>query len=655
MQTNLQTPDLKQKLEHAIENLERSRPFNKARYQHAVLDLSGRLLAEEGGITLLYELAPKMDQAGLFHGTDWAQPAALLPGLVKTTLEQGEKSTVVLEILSELRMVALANEACTHEGFSAEHARHFVTQVMALNLQYVFGNTDEATRVQLGPMGDAVSKLFSFMLEKIGFEDILGHLIEEIWRILSQRPIQVDHIKMMVTQIAIAVANENTTKGESGRGADRLISALFGPTLGCQDDPGAELYEQRLAAMDRQSIQREAYAFPRAMLDVGLVSDYHVILLQWLIKNDYTQFIPDALGLSSTGLDAYRSYEKLMLHLIEEAIHIPTAQSIYGLTMMLEGGILYFSPIAPALWRQSSMQLSPQNEAVIIQRYGDAIAPKKHLLAGIISILGQPLGIGQGNNPTCQSARAISMWAYNDPDYLLHLIAQAARFDNVVIHFEGQPVASSALTDGMAITTPLDTDAVSLILVPHLDRIYFEMGRRCVGRLDDPHRWINPELHGWWVGREFKLAVDVATGKLKDYDHFIEQFYSSYHPSYNGNQPIIHPQPAGLAVTDSKAQFVGWHAITLIRVASDQEGVMRIYFFNPNNDSGQNWGNGVVVSTQGYGERYGESSLPFAEMLSRVYIYHDDVFEPPEKSNVPVEKINNVKELALASWAAGRI
>lgn len=75
---------------------------------------------------------------------------------------------------------------------------------------------------------------------------------------------------------------------------------------------------------------------------------------------------------------------------------------------------------------------------------------------------------------------------------------------------------------------------------------------------------------------------------------------------HNGNQPLIHPQPAGIAVTDSAARFIGWHAITILRVTLDQTDQMRVYFYNPNNDSGQNWGDGVTVSTAGHGERFGE-------------------------------------------------
>jgi len=190
--------------------------------------------------------------------------------------------------------------------------------------------------------------------------------------------------------------------------------------------------------------------------------------------------------------------------------------------------------------------------------------------------------------------------------------------------------------------------------VPHLDRVYNAMGALCADRNDDPHRWINPEFHGWWVGRGFALAVDLANGKLKDYEAFVRHFYAYYHPLHNGNQPLIHPQPAGLAVTDSAARFVGWHAITIQRVSLDQNGEMRVYFYNPNNDSGQDFGNGVKVSTEGSGERFGESSLPVVEFVSRLYLFHFDSLEHMQPEKVPGEDVAAVEAMARGSWAADR-
>lgn len=662
MNTGIESPSvhpelggLAEKFEHALAQLEQARPFAKANLQSHVIELAERVLSRDGGIEYLSERAPRLDSAGIFGGTDWDHPESLLPSLVQMTLQSGSSRSIVLECLSELRLLAIATRRAHHPGVSHDGARNFLIQVLALNLERLFAAANEADRVRLGALDGAVSRLFRFVLDHVGFDDILANLIDEIWRILSQRPIQIGHVKAMVTQIAVTLTDVTGSLGEARLGADRLISALFGPTQTCRDDPGVEQYRARLDSTDLPGLEQEANGLARAMLDTGLVSDYHAVFVRWLLDNSYPELLADALGLSNTGRDALRCYTDLVHRLVTEAIHPLTSQALYGLANLLERGILYSPPIAPALWRQIAMTPAPNSSVAISAVYGTGLPPRVFLLAGTISVLGQPLGIGQGNNPTCQSARAISMWSYSDPAYLLHLLYQAARYDKVLMHFEGKPIWSDELPTALASSAILDTDPVSAVLVPHLDRIYAEMGRMVADRGEDPHRWINPEFHGWWVGSEFMIAVDIATGNLINYDDFVRQFYTSFHPFYNGNQPIIHPQPAGLAVTDSNAEFVGWHAITLIRVALDQEGVMRVYFYNPNNDSGQNWGNGVQVSTQGHGERFGEASLPFPQMVSRLYIFHDEPGESIGTVPVPETEIALVRHMALESWAAARV
>src|SRR5690606_35134138 len=105
----------------------------------------------------------------------------------------------------------------------------------------------------------------------------------------------------------------------------------------------------------------------------------------------------------------------------------------------------------------------------------------------------------------------LSMWAYNDPDYLLQLVAWAARDNEVPMHFEGQALSSKVEDLAPTATLPVDLDPVSLLTVPHLDKLYHEMGRLCLGREGDPHRWINPECHGRKCYRGFRINVDVAT------------------------------------------------------------------------------------------------------------------------------------------------
>ncbi|MBF7051817.1 hypothetical protein IOC61_00540 [Halomonas sp. KAO] len=645
---------LLEKLDAATTLLEEARDFAKPGKLPRVLDTARRVLLQEGGAAAIEARAQRLEQAGVFDGSDWETPQYLVPTLTTHALKSADPNMVVIETLSELRLLAVAKGEYLHPVVSAEQAHHYLTQTMAINLWLLFGAPSEAERETQGRLAQVPRHLFHHLAERIGYEHIIDRLIDEIWRILEQRPIQVDPVKQMITQIAICQADPAIDLGASGQGADRLVSSLFGPTRACREDPGLEVYRERLSSMDATALQGEATGFARAMHDTGLVSAYHPVLLRHLLDhNDH--LLAEALGLSATGRDCLLCYRELVTALIRGGVHSATPQAAYGLALMLERGILYQPPVAPAMWRQLGLSLSEWSKARLNLAFGEAVSPRARLLEGVLCMLGQPLGIGQGNNPTCQSARALSIWAYNDPDYLLQMVTWAARDDEIIIHFEGMPLSSMASLSGVAQTLPLDLDPVSLIVVPHLDRIYAEMGRRCIGREGDPHRWVNPEFHGWWSGRGFRINVDVATGQIQELDTFLRHFYASYHPYYNGNQPLIHPQPAGIAVTDSAARFIGWHAITILRVNLDPSEVMRVYFFNPNNDSGQDWGDGIQVSTADHGERFGESSLPFDQFASRLYIFHYDPLERGELAEVSQSELDRVADYLYRSWGADRI
>jgi hypothetical protein len=641
-------------LDDATRSMAETRDFGKHLKLRRVLDSLRRVLLQPGGCAAIQARAEALADAGLFHGTDWDSPEILVPALSGPGLLSAESDTVVMEAVSELRLLAIAVGEYVHPTVTAQEAHQFLSQVLAMNISLLFTPPNEAERSKQGRMAGVIRDLFRHLGEKVGYGSILDRLVEEIWRILRQRPIQVDQVEQLITQIAVYRNDPELDLGPSAQWTDRLISSLFGPTEACREDPGVEVYRSRLEAMDDAALQYEAAGFARAMHDTGLVSPYHAELLRYLVEeSDF--LLAEALGLSSTGRDCMLRYHKLVHRLIEEAVHPQTAQCIYGLALLLDRGILYQPPVEPALWRQIALSLSPYTQERLTLTFGSTPSPNARLLAGVLSMLGLPLGVGQGDNPTCQSARALSMWAYNDPDYLLQMLAWAARDDEIIMHFEGQPISSRESAGGVATKLPTDLDPVSLVVVPHLDRIYAEMGRRCIGRPGDPHRWVNPEFHGWWSGRGFRINVDVATGKLVDLDEYLRHFYGSYHPFYNGDQPLIHPQPAGVAVTDSGARFIGWHAITILRVGRDPQDVMRVYFFNPNNDSGQDWGDGVVVSTAGNGERFGEGSLPFEQFASRLYIYHFDPFERGNPEHVLAEDVDRVIGYIQRSWGADRL
>jgi len=639
----------------ALDRMASASSFNKVSHVGRVLDLGRKLLSLEGGAALLYARAYRFDEAGLFEGSDWSEVESLKARFVPMTFASNDARLITVECMSELRMLAVARGAYFHPGLSAEQAEHFLTQVLAFNLQVLFGLSDESTRSQSPGIRRMLDQHLAFVAEHIGFDSILDHVVGEVWRILRQRPIQVDNVRQMVTRIAACLFDPDIQISATARGAERLVSALYGPTQASQEDPGVEVYHNRLTSMDDRALDSEAQGLARAMHDTGLVSPYHATFLQYALDQDIELFVR-ALGLSSTGRDCLLCYRGLMLDLARYCIHVETCQAIYGMAELLERGILYQPSIAAALWRQMQTPLHSDVRSLLSGLYGSNHEPGVFLMAGIISVLGQPLGLGQGNNPACQSTRAMSMWAYNDPDYLLQLVRWASRDNQLIMLFEGESLNSAFLTAGLINEWSFDLDPLSLVLVPHLDRIYIEMGRRSAGRGEDPHRWINPEFHGWWVNRGFAIVVDIHTGKLQDPEGFVRTFYALYNPLYNGNTPVVHPQPAGVAVTDSQARFVGWHAITIVRVALDQDDVMRVYFFNPNNDSGQDWGNGVVVSTEGFGEQHGESSLPIDEFTSRLYIFHYDITDwQLHTIEVPPEDIERVKLLMEESWGQDRL
>ena len=618
-----------------------------------VIDAAQPLMFSPEGLEALYERVPAIEAAGFFGGSDWDYPQTLVPSLAARTVRHGEPAATMVESLSQIRLLAVAKGDYTHASISAEHAHHFLAQVLALNLDLVVGDLHESDRLRPDRLGYAVQNLYRYLLRHLGYDNLLEHLVAEVWRILAQRPVQVDGVKQMVTQIAVCMEKPDALDGEVSDDALQLINAVFSPTEGCREDPGFNVYTERLAEMDDATLLQEAIAFAQAMHSTGLVSAYMPVFVRYL-RGRWNALIPTALGLSYTGADAFNCYPALIHTLIDEALFPETSQCAYGLAMMLERGILYAPSVAPSLWRQIRLSLCDAAAEKIVTVFGSSRSPECFLLADVLNVLGRPLGIGQGNYPTCQSTRALSMWAYNMPAELLRILAWAARDDEIVMRFEGNSISSRELGTGLATEPPVDVDAVSLLTVPHLDRIYFEMGRRSIGRGEDPHKWVNAEFHGDHVGHGFRIAVDVFTGSLKDFEGFVRDFYAAYHPFYNGNIPVISPQPAGIAVTDSATRFLGWHAITIQRLSLDPDEVMRVYFFNPNNDSGQNWGQGIVTSTQGHGERFGEASLPVAEFASRLYVFHYDPLEKGEPSGVPTDEVNRAMQLAQGSWASGR-
>ena len=169
-------------------------------------------------------------------------------------------------------------------------------------------------------------------------------------------------------------------------------------------------------------------------------------------------------------------------------------------------------------------------------------------------------------------------------------------------------------------------------------------------RGEDGHKWVNPAFYGRWVAKGFMSAIMAATQHVEHHENFVRHFYASHHPGYNDEHELIFPNPVGIMVTDVHGRLLGPHAVSLQRVAEDPDGEMRCYFFNPNNEGRQDWGDEVRPSVTGRGELAGESSLPFAEFASRLYAFHFDPQELGETYAVPADEVARVSKMAEESW-----
>ena len=636
----------------ALDQLESVKPFAKLNYQGHICDLTLRLIKEPQGVERLYEHAPRFDRAGVFYGGDWARPGALQPALVSASM-RGPALSVAVESLSELRLLAVATGRAHSEEISPEGARQFLEDAISRNLDLLFPASTEAARAERTPLLDGVHQLFRFIADQLGTEGILESTVSEAVRILQQRPILVHRIRQMIDAAA-----KTLPAGGSGAvyaQAEKLTHAIHGPTALSRSSPAHADYREALAELDDGALASEAQAFAYSMHETGLVSPQHAALLEQVCATSDDAGIARVLGLDSVGRDSLDAYGGLVRQLIASLAHPSLAQAIYGLACMLNRGVLFFPPLAPGLWRLAGLQIDSQVAAALQQLIdgGTELSANTVLLAGTVSVLGQPLGVGQGDNPTCQSARAISLWSQCDPGFLLELITWAARDNEVDMHFEGQLLRSTDLQSGGIVELHTELDPASLVLVPHLDRIYWEMGRRIAGRGEDGHKWINPEFHGWWVHRGFATAIQYSSGDVVDFEGFMRLFHTSYHPAYNGSRQLIYAQPAGIAATNKNGQFIGWHAVSIQRVTLDRSGEVRVYFYNPNNDGGQDWGQGIVTSTAGHGELAGESSLPFRQFAARLYVFHYNPRELGDPAFVPAADLAEIAALARESWARG--
>ena len=355
----------------------------------------------------MFERAHRFDDVGLFIGGPWLDANKLQPPLVGGSLK-AQGVYPIVEILSDLRVLAIAMGTAKHAEMSFEEATGFLQEVMALNLEFVFPGETEQERMEGGPHRESSLRLFRLLTEKLGLAFIREHVVAELQQIIAQRPIMTGRVRTMIRMAARTPGPEGGD--DVSNALHELTEAIDGPSPLCKQAKTLAEYRKLLHECDEGQLRQEAEQFAATVDNTGLVAPQHAVLLRYL-ANKHPDMIPTALSLNDFGVAEYEGQAEFARQLIKVAIFPTTAQCIFGFSRMLERGLLSRQEVNVGLERLVDLDLQPDiRRSLLAQRIRhDGVTANSILLAGVLSVLGQPLGVGQGRNPTCQAARGISL------------------------------------------------------------------------------------------------------------------------------------------------------------------------------------------------------------------------------------------------------
>ncbi len=636
----------------SLEELRQAPTFMRPQRLERLMSAVDALQRTAGGMRFLYHELERLLEADVFGGSLWADPGRLVPGLVGGTLVAGHPSST-MEVLSELRLLALAEGRGSHVAMSTMQARQFLEDAIVANFELLFEDFAEPSWQEVsGGERQKIDHLFSLLLEFIPLDALKGKIHEVVQTLVAHRPVVTTRVEKM---LRVVDKRLNLSPTESpDRQLLRFVEAFLHPSELANRCGDAEAYAIHLSTLDPMVLQAEARRYGQHLKETGLVSDFHLRLLRYLAA-ERPELVPEVLQLDAHGRAEFERHRSFILLLIGEFIQPALPNALYGLARVLERNLLSRPITWNALNRLLRVEVHPRVEKVLLKANHTTHPATAHqlLIGGTLSVLGHPLGVRQGNNPTCQSARGISMWSRHAPGKLINLLIDAATADNLSFRFEGELVESSKTGPGLVHRFDYKLDPVSVVLVPHLDRIYNFMMQRAAAKHvgDDPHVFVNPAFYGQWIQTGFISVYNPLTGAIEGYERFVRIFFASFHPEYNGGHHLAYPVPLGIFITDAAANMLGYHAVSLLRIDKDATDTWRAYFFNPNSEGRQQWGQGIEPSVAGHGEEAGESSLPVFEFASRVYAYHYNTLRLGQKAaDVPGSLVDRVMALARESW-----
>ncbi|MGJ7922268.1 hypothetical protein [Neobacillus sp. LXY-4] len=594
--------------ERVFNQLKRAPAPKNIHFQQTVFEEASALLKETNGLVKLFHYAHLFDEAGVFAGKPWENVGKLNPVLVRGTLHAGG-TMAAAEALSNLRILAIATGVYVHPEMSAYEANGFLTKVLALNIDLLLMKETEENRVKQLYKDQQAAEILRFISDHCFSALVFQTLYEEVDNLAVQRPIVTDKIlKLICSAKKLAGGLE-----EKDSSLMRYENSVYSPSNLAAGNMDMEGYENKLRTCNNSQLIHEAEQLRVSMDKTGLVSPYHELFLHFINK-EKPDFLLSLLAADRTSRKNLRSNLHFISTLIHSAITTKSRRSIYGLMRLIQRDLL-----SSEFKHEFKKLMKISIHGGVKKRISELYNITHHreqvslLLSGMISVLGQPLGIGQGFNPTCQSTRALSYWAQREPLLLLKLFNHFLEQGKITLEFEGRSISSDTLPH-VSLDDEVNIDIVSQLLIPHLDSIYIDMLKSAEGRGQDPHKWINPSFHIKGIWPEFSDVYSDLS--------FSDRFKQHYHPSNNPNVNEELPQPAGITIYNQAGQVLGAHAVLIQRVDMDPEGITRVYFYNPNNDSLQVWGNSIKTSIANHGELEGESSLPFDDFLPFLYAFH---------------------------------
>ncbi|NBB88960.1 MAG: hypothetical protein GVX96_04130, partial [Bacteroidetes bacterium] len=475
------TENVQNRLISALDELKSAENFLREDKAYRFLSQTEKHLQHPEGVETIYALTPDIMDAGLFNGTIWEHPQDLIPRLVGGTLKAGTP-TSTFELLSELRMLALAEGRIQNDTLHPLDADAFLEKVIVLNLNLVFGTLNESDRVEFSK-GELrkIKAVFEFIVQRVEIDGVKDGVAEELKLVAHQRPIFTEPIRSL-----IALTHQHFQL-DLDRAADQLLrkfsDAVYGPTEK-SSSLSPEEYRQYLLSADADQLGKEGLALAQSMEETGLVCKSHVVLLQHLFRIEDLDLIAKTLGLNEYGTIELKRHWEFVNTFIENYSTINYAQGVLGLSNVLKKGLFTSSSVLQALRHLFSIRLNPRVQRHLVESRHEGSEKDAHslLIGGTLSLLGNPLGVGQGMNPTCQSARGLSLWSQFSPEKLINLIITAAVENNLRFRFEGDVLESDLLLKGLATEFDRSLDPVSVVLVPHLDKVYNEMMKRAAHR-----------------------------------------------------------------------------------------------------------------------------------------------------------------------------